>query len=169
MFCFHPVGADGVLAVFTSALAFSSREPTAEEGRYDAINGIELILVISFFILFGSILPMKGWASIGLIRLLGFSVAVIFLRRLPIMLALGRYVPELNREPGGAKANFIQSWFVGFYGPIGVGALFYSTLSQVSILCGLAWARRRSISCCVCCLSDGMGKHYNTKFHGRHA
>lgn len=123
-------GSDGVLAVFVSGIAFSSREPTSEDGRYDAINGIELILSITFFVFFGSVLPFHTWPAIGVGKLFLFSFSVILLRRLPVVLAFCRLIPELQRTKGTTLA---QAAFAGWFGPIGVGALFYSTFAQEEI------------------------------------
>eukprot|EP00897_Mesotaenium_endlicherianum_P005313 jgi/Mesen1/480/ME000101S10699 len=121
------IGSSGVLAVFVATIAFSSREPTAEESRYDAINGIELILTITYFIYFGAYLPFRAWANIGVARLALYSCAVLLLKRLPAVLAFSPFIPQLRQEEGGKRAMISQAAFAGFYGPVGVGALFYST------------------------------------------
>lgn len=124
------IGSDGILAVFAGSISFANREPTAEEGRYDAIYGLEIIITISFFILFGSLLPLGAWSELGIGRLFLFSLTSILFRRLPVVLAMCGIIPELQREGGAKKSTFFQAAFAGFYGPIGVGALFYTTFSQ---------------------------------------
>ncbi|CAI5517067.1 unnamed protein product [Closterium sp. Naga37s-1] len=120
------VGASGVLAVFVATIAFSSREPTAEEGRYDAINGIEIIVTITYFTYFGAFLPFAAWRALGIPRLLLFSALVLLLRRLPVLLALAPCLPELHRQVGSKRAVYCQAGFAGFFGPIGVGAVLYA-------------------------------------------
>ncbi|CAI5470993.1 unnamed protein product [Closterium sp. Yama58-4] len=120
------VGASGVLAVFVATIAFSSREPTAEEGRYDAINGIEIIVTITYFTYFGAFLPFAAWRALGVPRLLLFSALVLLLRRLPVLLALAPCLPELHRQVGSKRAVYCQAGFAGFFGPIGVGAVLYA-------------------------------------------
>eukprot|EP00897_Mesotaenium_endlicherianum_P000056 jgi/Mesen1/10050/ME000073S09328 len=102
------IGSGEVLSVFCSSIAFSSSEPTAEESKYDAINGIELIVTITYFMYFGAILPTAAWQEIGILRLLLFSVGVIFLRRLPVLIWCAPWVGPLRQQPGGAVAMYTQ-------------------------------------------------------------
>ncbi|CAI6005305.1 unnamed protein product [Closterium sp. NIES-64] len=101
-------------------------EPTAEEGRYDAINGIEIIVTITYFTYFGAFLPFAAWRALGIPRLLLFSALVLLLRRLPVLLALAPCLPELHRQAGSKRAVYCQAGFAGFFGPIGVGAVLYA-------------------------------------------
>ncbi|GJP49400.1 hypothetical protein CLOM_g8615 [Closterium sp. NIES-68] len=121
------IGASGVLAVFVATIAFSSREPTAEEGRYDAINGLEIIATVSYFTYLGAVLPFPAWRAIGIPRLLLFALLVLLLRRLPVLLALAPWLPDLHRQTLSKRALYCQAGFAGFFGPIGVGAVLYAT------------------------------------------
>eukprot|EP00850_Spirogloea_muscicola_P004733 SM000020S06083 [mRNA] locus=s20:973658:977052:- [translate_table: standard] len=123
-------GSDGVLAVFCAAVGFASREPTAEENRYDAINGIELILVISYFMYFGTLLPWSAWNAIGYGRLIGFALSAAFLRRLPVMLACAPWLSTLRKDNASLSSVLLQAAFGGFQGPMGVAALFYAAVVQ---------------------------------------
>ncbi|GJP54808.1 hypothetical protein CLOM_g13847 [Closterium sp. NIES-68] len=140
-------GASGVLAVFVATIAFSSREPTAEEGRYDAINGLEIIATVSYFTYLGAVLPFPAWRAIGIPRLLLFALLVLLLRRLPVLLALAPWLPDLHRQTLSKRALYCQAGFAGFFGPIGVGAVLYATqayeeldgdatAAHVVLLCG---------------------------------
>ena len=84
-----------MLAVFVATVAFSHREPTAEEGRYDAINGLEIIATIFYFTLFASFLPFATWHAMGLVRLLLFALCILLLRRPPVLLAVCPAIKEL--------------------------------------------------------------------------
>lgn len=126
-------GSSGVLSVFCATIGFSNHVPTAEENRYDAINGIELIVTISFFTLFGAILPFHAWAGLGYGRLIAFSAAILVLKRPAVVLGLAPLIPQLQMEPGGKRPMYIQAAFAGFYGPIGVGALFYAAIAYESL------------------------------------
>eukprot|EP00850_Spirogloea_muscicola_P005178 SM000023S07634 [mRNA] locus=s23:598611:601656:+ [translate_table: standard] len=133
--CRHPLlaGSDGVLAVFCATMSFSSREPTAEENRYDAINGIELIITISYFMYFGTLLPWSAWKAIGYGRLVGFALSAAFVRRVPVLLALAPWIPLLKEDGDNWRGIVAQALFGGFQGPMGVGALFYAALVHEEI------------------------------------
>eukprot|EP00850_Spirogloea_muscicola_P006996 SM000034S12750 [mRNA] locus=s34:496085:499213:- [translate_table: standard] len=127
------IGSDGVLAVFCATMSFSSREPTAEENRYDAINGIELIITISYFMYFGTLLPWSAWKAIGYGRLVGFALSAAFVRRVPVLLALAPWIPLLKEDGDNWRGIVAQALFGGFQGPMGVGALFYAALVHEEI------------------------------------
>jgi len=65
--------------------------------------------------LLGSLLPWLEWTEAGL-PLVGFGVAVLFLRRLPVIAALRRPL----------KLDAADTLFYGWFGPIGVAALSWS-------------------------------------------
>eukprot|EP00271_Cylindrocystis_brebissonii_P019987 TRINITY_DN6403_c0_g1_i3.p1 TRINITY_DN6403_c0_g1~~TRINITY_DN6403_c0_g1_i3.p1 ORF type:complete len:295 (-),score=35.46 TRINITY_DN6403_c0_g1_i3:1159-2043(-) len=121
------MGSSGVLAVFVGSVVFSLREPTAEEGRYDAIYGLEIIVVVLFFTLFGACLPLSAWLDLGIFRLVVLSATLLLLRRLPVVLAMTPAMPAFWKgHLGLTRGMLLQAAFAGFYGPIGVGALFYA-------------------------------------------
>jgi len=81
-------------------------------------EGINRVLVLPVFILLGSLLPWLEWTEAGL-PLVGFGVAVLFLRRLPVIAALRRPL----------KLDAADTLFYGWFGPIGVAALFLVTFA----------------------------------------
>ncbi|MDM7490988.1 cation:proton antiporter [Rhodococcus indonesiensis] len=109
---------DGVLAVFVGGLAFNltstGSERTAEVPIDEAINRFA---VLPLFVLLGAALPWPQWAELGWAGI-GLVVAVLTLRRVPILLLLRR--PLRLALPDGL--------YLGWFGPIGVSALFYLTL-----------------------------------------
>ncbi|GAQ83708.1 sodium hydrogen exchanger [Klebsormidium nitens] len=119
------VGAEGILAATVAGIAYTAREPQREREKYEAKSGIELIIVISYFVFFGAILPYPQWVEIGIGKLILFSLAVIFLRRTPVVLLLSPWIPAFARH-NDLRATLTEAAFGGFYGPIGVGALFYA-------------------------------------------
>lgn len=109
---------DGVLAAFVAGLAFNLVGSGAERRMEVAIDEVvNRFAVLPFFLVLGVMLPWTefvrlGWAGVGL------AVAVLALRRLPVVLALMR--PLHLRAPGAA--------YVGWFGPVGVSAMFYLTM-----------------------------------------
>lgn len=108
---------DGILAVFVAGLAYShcitGGERTSELAIDEAVNRF---LVLPLFTLFGVALPWELWAD-ATWRLLLFALAVLFLRRLPLIAVLRRRL----------AFHWPATLFYGWFGPIGASALFYLT------------------------------------------
>jgi NhaP-type Na+/H+ or K+/H+ antiporter len=89
-----------------------------EELNTHFTEGIDNLLDIAVFLTLGTVLPWHAWLShsdsadsaVPLGKLIGFAVLVILLRRLPIMLAMKRWIPLLKT----AK----ESTFTGWFGPV---------------------------------------------------
>jgi hypothetical protein len=85
---------------------------------------IDMLLNLSIFIWYGAVCP---WASfrfndvIPIYRLIFLGILILLFRRIPMVLAMHRYIPEIE--------HFQQAAFVGFFGPIGVSAIFYLYVS----------------------------------------
>lgn len=109
---------DGILAVFVGGLAFNlvstGGERTAELSIDEAVNRFA---VLPLFVVLGAVLPWGEWADLGW-RGVALAIAVILLRRLPVLLALARPL----------RLRLRDALFIGWFGPIGVSALFYLTL-----------------------------------------
>ncbi|MEV0881617.1 cation:proton antiporter [Micromonospora echinofusca] len=111
---------DGVLAVFAAGLAYNAvigDRSRASEQRLD--DALTRYLVLPLFFLLGVEVPWRDWVDLGW-PLAAFVVAVLVLRRLPVVLALKRVL--------GMPLRSVV--FLGWFGPIGVSALFYLTHSQ---------------------------------------
>lgn len=115
------LGSDGILAVFVAGLVFdgvaSASEKAEEEQIQEAINRF---FTLPIFLLLGLVLPWQEWLQLGWKGLL-LVVAVLLLRRLPAMLALSPLMSRLKSLP--------DTLFMGWFGPIGVAALYYAHLS----------------------------------------
>ena len=108
----------GILAVFVGGLLFNvagtGSDRTAEVPIDEAINRFA---VLPLFVLLGAALPWQAWAGLGW-GALALTVGVLLLRRIPILLLL--------RRPLGLKTA--DALYLGWFGPIGVSALFYLTM-----------------------------------------
>lgn len=110
---------DGVLGVFVAGLAYNAVIDEEDRQEQDMLDEVaNRYLVLPYFLLVGVVLPWKEWGALGGGVLL-FAVAVMLLRRPPAVLALGRLLGLRLRD----------SAFVGWFGPIGVSAVFYLALS----------------------------------------
>lgn len=124
----HVLGAESLLSVFAAGLAFDFWSDTRE--RYDeerVQEGVGKLCTLPVFVLFGGALPVTEWLAWGWpLALLGS--AVLALRRLPTLLLLR---PLLSRWLSGPDIVFL-----GWFGPLGVAAIFYA--AYATRLTGLA-------------------------------
>ncbi|WP_414565319.1 MULTISPECIES: cation:proton antiporter [unclassified Anabaena] len=115
------VGSDGILAVFAAGITFDmvvgGRDRAEEENVQEAVDRFFTLYI---FVILGLYLPWQQWFELGWKGLV-LVVAILLLRRLPVVLLLR---PLLGRLRGMQDALFL-----GWFGPIGVAALFYAFLS----------------------------------------
>ncbi|WP_278315088.1 cation:proton antiporter domain-containing protein [Lolliginicoccus levis] len=109
---------DGVLAVFVAGLAFNlvatGGERTSEAPIDEAINRFA---VLPLFLVLGAALPWTEWGALGWNGLV-LVVAILLLRRVPPLLVLARAL----------RLPVADALYLGWFGPVGVAALFYLTL-----------------------------------------
>jgi sodium/hydrogen antiporter len=109
---------DGVLAVFASGLAFNLVSAGNERRMEVSIDEVvNRFATLPFFLALGVMLPWQQWRELGWPVVL-LAVAVLLLRRLPVLFALMR--PLHLRAPDAA--------YLGWFGPVGVAAIFYLTM-----------------------------------------
>lgn len=85
---------------------------------------IDMLLNLSVFMWFGAVCPWSSFLDNSVIpihRLIFLGILVLILRRLPIVFAMHKWIPQIELVS--------QAAFVGFFGPIGVGAIFYLSVS----------------------------------------
>lgn len=110
---------NGLLGVFAAGVTFNYGLADREEATSERIQeAIERLFVVPGFILFGVLLPWDGIAKLGW-RAALLAALILLLRRLPVLLLLRPVVPELRTRADAA--------FVGWFGPIGVAALYYAS------------------------------------------
>lgn len=115
------LGSDGLLAVFVAGVAFDRGVPMSErEDAGEIAATFDRFFSLPIFALIGAVLPWSAWADLGW-RGPALVVAVLLLRRLPVVLAVHRWVKPL-RSLGDAL-------FVGWFGPIGIAATFYAAMA----------------------------------------
>ncbi|KAE9991412.1 hypothetical protein EG327_011715 [Venturia inaequalis] len=124
------LGLDDLLVGFACGVGFSNdgwfQEKTEES---HVSNVIDLLINLTFFVYFGTIIPWEQYnsAALGISpwRLVVVGLMVIFFRRIPIMLALKPIIPDIK--------TWREALFAGHFGPIGVGALFVAILARAEL------------------------------------
>ncbi|KAK7539845.1 Sodium/hydrogen exchanger family-domain-containing protein [Phyllosticta citribraziliensis] len=119
------LGSDDVLACFVAGNAFTWDDWFRLETMDDSLQPtIDMLLNVAIFIWIGAVCPWHMFAVnsvIPTVRLVFLGVLVLLLRRLPVILALHKKIPQIEA--------FRQAAFTGFFGPIGVSAVFYLYVS----------------------------------------
>lgn len=86
---------------------------------------MDFLLNVAVFIWLGAVCPWEKFFSEEIIpshRLVLLGVLVLLLRRLPVIIALRRQIPQIR--------HFRHALIMGFFGPIGVSAIFYMYVTQ---------------------------------------
>ena len=117
------LGSDDFLVAFGAGYGFA-RDGWFTRKTHSAHlpNVIDLLLNSAMFVYFGTIIPWHAFQpsditpNITPVRLIGFVVLVLFFRRMPIMLAVYRFTPDIR--------TFREALFCGHFGPMGLGGLF---------------------------------------------
>ncbi|KAK6905786.1 hypothetical protein L486_06867 [Kwoniella mangroviensis CBS 10435] len=114
------IGSDDILCCFVVGNSFTwddwFRLETEDAGFQDVIDQL---LNSAIFLYVGAIIPWSDFSKYSLSpwRLVVLGILIMLLRRLPWVWALSRWIPALKTHR--------ESVFAGFFGPIGVGAVFY--------------------------------------------
>lgn len=124
------LGLDDLLVGFACGVGFSNDGWFTEKTEESHVsNVIDLLINLSFFVYFGTIIPWAQFNSdvLGLSpwRLVVIGILVLFFRRIPIMLALKPIIPDVK--------TWREALFAGHFGPIGVGAIFIAILARAEL------------------------------------
>jgi NhaP-type Na+/H+ or K+/H+ antiporter len=124
------LGSDDLLAAFASGTAFAWDgffNKQTEQSVFSSV--IDLLFNVTAFVYIGAWMPFNEFnsstTSLTLGRLIAIAVLILLLRRLPVMIALYRWIPDIE--------TFREAVFSGHFGPMGVGAVFISTLAKTQL------------------------------------
>lgn len=153
-------GSDGILAVFAAGVAFSMVvHPKREEQQERVQDAIGRFFDLPVFVLLGMALPWGEWLGLGWGGLV-LALAVLLLRRLPAVLASSPLIGQVRRTR--------DSLFLGWFGPIGIAALYYATFSLRHTGVEEAWTVG-SLLICVSILAHGATATPFTRLYGMRA
>ncbi|KID81174.1 Na(+)/H(+) antiporter 2 [Metarhizium guizhouense ARSEF 977] len=119
------IGTDDVLACFIAGNTFTWDDWFRLQTKDDSLQPtVDMLLNVSIFLWYGAYLPWKSFANnsiIPLSRLIPLGLLVLVLRRLPWVFGMHAWIRQIREAR--------QAIFVGFFGPIGVSAIFYLFIS----------------------------------------
>jgi sodium/hydrogen antiporter len=113
------LGSDDLLAAFACGSAFAwdgffNRQ--TEESVFSSV--IDLLFNVGAFVYVGAWMPFRSFqnpeTTLSVWRLVVIAILVFLLKRLPIMVALFKWIPDIK--------TFREALFSGHFGPIGIGA-----------------------------------------------
>ncbi|CAI6341259.1 unnamed protein product [Periconia digitata] len=124
------LGLDDLLVGFACGVGFSNDGWFLEKTEESHVsNVIDLLINLAFFVYFGTIIPWPQFNSdiIGLQawRLVVLGLLVLLFRRIPIMLAMKPFIPDIK--------TWREALFAGHFGPIGVGGIFVAILARAEL------------------------------------
>ncbi|KAK3371733.1 Sodium/hydrogen exchanger family-domain-containing protein [Lasiosphaeria ovina] len=115
------IGSDDVLACFIAGNVFTWDDWFRLETIDDSLQPtIDMLLNVSIFMWYGAVCPWDSFLHndvIPIYRLIPLGILVLLFRRLPWVFAIHKFVPQIE--------HVRQAIFVGFFGPVGVSAIFY--------------------------------------------
>ncbi|KAK4053853.1 hypothetical protein OIV83_001509 [Microbotryomycetes sp. JL201] len=117
------LGSDDILACFIAGNSLTwcdyVRVETEETAFQDIIDSL---LNASVFLYLGALMPWSELSQNGLVpwKLVVLCIAILCLRRLPWVLAVWKFIPAIP--------DTRQAVFTGWFGPIGVSAVYYAEL-----------------------------------------
>ncbi|GAA5996141.1 uncharacterized protein JCM10292_007417 [Rhodotorula paludigena] len=120
------IGSDDILACFVAGNSltwkdfFRIEKEEHEDTFQDVIDGL---LDTATFIYIGTIIPWSEFSNEYLTpwKLVLFAICILLFRRLPAMMAVYKIIPALE--------GWREGIFAGWFGPIGVSALYYAILA----------------------------------------
>lgn len=111
------INCNGIIGVFVAGFAANLVLTEEEDIEQDEIQeALERVFTIPIFFMFGMLLPWADWYDLGW-KAFYIVAATLLFRRLPLFLVLK---PLLKKLP-----SWSDILMVGWFGPIGVAAMFY--------------------------------------------
>jgi len=109
-----------VLAVFVAGLLYNAAIGERDRQKQDALDeAFNRYLIVPVFLVIGAALPFGEWRAFGW-GAVAFAAGVLLLRRPPVVLLLQKLLGLRMRD----------AVFAGWFGPIGVSAVFYLVLAE---------------------------------------
>jgi NhaP-type Na+/H+ or K+/H+ antiporter len=124
------LGVDDLLVGFSCGVGFSNDGWFTQQTEESHVsNVIDLLLNLAYFVYFGTIIPWAQFnnAEFGITpwRLTVIAIFVILFRRIPAVMALKPFIPDIK--------TWREALFAGHFGPIGVGAVFVAIMARAEL------------------------------------
>jgi len=154
------IGTDGILVVFVTGVAFAQTIHEQTRVHHEHVQeAINTFFTLPSFFLLGAIIPWETWGKLNLPLVTFCALMILLFRRLPAAFLFSRLLdpPLLNSR---------DTLFYGWFGPIGIAALYYSVhiLSESHNYSAgeLAWGIG-TLTICMSVIIHGATSTYLTK------
>lgn len=129
---FHLLKMNPIIAVFVGGFAFAKDITANEDLKEERIQEtMERLTTVPVFFILGLMLPWQDWIKMGWTSL-WIIILILLFRRLPALLLLTPIMPQFRKK---IYSVLIMGWF----GPVGVAALYYAILSKDKAHIEEAW------------------------------
>ncbi len=123
------LGTEVLLASFTCGTAFSWDGFFNKQTEASVFSSVvDLLLNTAAFVYVGAWMPFDSFSdptlSLSIWRLICIAILILMLRRLPIILGLFKWIPDIK--------SFREALFCGHFGPIGIGDLHFSLFHTIA-------------------------------------
>ncbi|WP_049922611.1 cation:proton antiporter domain-containing protein [Halopiger djelfimassiliensis] len=126
------LGSDGILAAFAAGLLFNQFADATDEADEQKVQETVLrLFTFPIFVFFGLELPVDQWVSLGWAGIV-LAAGILLLRRIPMMVVFRQVVPSVQSDR--------DALFAGWFGPIGIAALFYATVAHRILGAEIIWS-----------------------------
>ena len=120
------LGTDDLLACFVAgnALNWDGKYLQESLAKHDEVNSvIDVLLNFGGFMFIGTIIPWREFndpdgTGLTYPRLFALGIFVVIFRRIPAIFMTYKLMPK-------CVTNWKEALFMGYFGPIGIGAVFY--------------------------------------------
>lgn len=117
------IGCNDMLAIFVAGAVFAWDDWFTDQTKESQLQPVvDSIFNSTFFVIFGAALPWNQFRRLGIWRLIIGAILILTFRRLPAVWFFGPLKSKRERV------------FAGWFGPIGVGAIFYAISSTNELL-----------------------------------
>ena len=116
------LGTDDLFACFIAGNVFTWDDWFRAETEKDSFQPtIDMLINLAIFMWFGAVCPWSEFVHndgrIPIYRLLALGILILIFRRLPVVWLMARKIRQCH--------TLTHTLFMGYFGPIGVGAAFY--------------------------------------------
>lgn len=121
------IGSDDFLVCFGAGTAFAWDGWFAQKTEKVKLpNVLDLMLNSTLFVYFGAIIPWPKFTDeLNAWKLLACLVLILLLRRIPVVMALHHWIPDIK--------NYQEAIFAGHFGPMGAGAIFLAIEARAKL------------------------------------
>lgn len=125
------MSSDDLFAIYIAGNVFAWDEAFLTQTEDSHITQvIDMLFNITFFVFFGSLIPWADFAKYDIWKLSLAAGLILLLRRLPVIMLLRPFIRTLQSRK--------EAFFAGWFGPMGVGAIFFAIQARDILLHHLA-------------------------------